>query len=122
MDETSEESNPETGKGGLFTKGGKGGPGRGKTNPAKEVPDGLDDAQRMRRVWEQHKGEDANTPQRLLRRMLDGDEMAYFKMMLQLEGKSSGAADVNELPPDEAEDRVRKLLQELLDAAGRTTL
>lgn len=87
-----------------------------------ENTDGLNDAQRMRKVWEQGKGQDENTAQRLLRRMLDDDPMAYFKMMHQLEAKSAGAADPDVLPPDEAEDRVRKLLRELIDAANRATL
>ena len=87
-----------------------------------ENEDGLDDAGRMRKVWEQSKHFDENTPQRLLRRMLDDDTMGYYKLMLQLEGKNAGAANPNVLPPDEAEDRVKKLLLELIDAANRATL
>lgn len=87
--------------------------------PPPEVADGLTDAGRFRAVWEQSPDKDQNDAQRRLRRMLNEDAMAYFKLLHSLEKAEGGKPDENGLPPDENEDRVRKLMKELLDAADR---
>jgi hypothetical protein len=90
-----------------------------KGKPKLENPDGLDDAGRFRLVWEQDRSKDQNDAQRRLRLILDGDPMGYFKLLHSLESKQKGMTDPSVLPPDETEERILKLIEELLEAAKR---
>lgn len=95
-----------------------------KGKPKPQEPDGLTDGGRMRRVYEQAPEADANEAQRRLRSMMSANFPAYYKLMLELEreerglaasgsgGPASGAKE--ELPPDEAEERVLRLCEDLL--------
>lgn len=100
-----------------------------KGKPKPQEPDGLTDGGRMRRVYEQAAEADANEAQRRLRSMMSANFPAYYKLMLELEREERGlAAGVagepapggaeEELPPDEAEERVLRLCEDLLRRAS----
>lgn len=99
-----------------------------KGKPKPQEPDGLTDGGRMRRVYEQAADADANEAQRRLRSMMSANFPAYYKLMLELEREERGlsaaggvepaAAPAAELPPDEAEERVLRLCEDLLRRAS----
>lgn len=85
-----------------------------------EEPDGLDEAARMRRVWEQSEGEDCNRAQRHLRAILKDDRKGYHRTMVGLEEKqAAGLLPAGEEAEDAGEERVRRLMGELLRRVGR---
>ena len=85
-----------------------------------EEADGLDEAARMRRVWEQSEGEDCNRAQRHLRAILREDRKGYHRTMVALEEKqAAGLLPAGEEAGDAGEERVRRLMGELLRRAGR---
>ena len=96
-----------------------------------EERDGLGDAARMRRVYEQDKWKDCNGAQRRLRDMLDADPRGYFKLMLELEERDLERLELaeerrreaaREGEKDAGEERVLGLIEELLrEASGRVS-
>jgi hypothetical protein len=80
----------------------------------------------MRRVWEQPQELDCNSMQRALRAFLEKDTKGYIQLMTGLErARASSRAAEGEAgraetsPPDEGEERVRALIEELLAETDR---
>jgi hypothetical protein len=108
-------------------KPGQSGNPSGKAHVARERPDGLTEAGRMRLVYGQPKRDDCNSAQRVLRGFLEKQPGSYIKLLTDLERAESagGAGDSrtstpSSVPPavptpDEGEARVRALIAELLD-------
>lgn len=104
-----------------FQKGQSGNPG-GKKKPKPEEPDGLSDAGRMRRVLEQAPAADCNSAQRALRAVYDKNPLGFIKLVTELERAERSVPAAGEGKPlaaDAGEERVLRLIGELLDEAGR---